>query len=136
MNLTEQLIREINSGSMTIDQLEVLLAEVSRELTGYLEALDMIKKAGKDNWTYEVYAESLHALSAGEVEPPIERQRWNQISTKDRLEMRTHTIKFIEDAQREFETFIAEAKTELGRQREAVQKSGSATQKKRWQFWK
>ena len=135
MNDMEQLIREINSGNMTIDQLEELLEKVNNQLVRYREGLNVIEKAGTDNWTYEVYTESLRIGGAGEAKP-IERQRWDQMFTKHRLELRTSAINYIHEGQRNFERIKTEVETELGRQREATQKSSSATQKKWWQFWK
>jgi hypothetical protein len=124
----EQLIREINSGSMTIEQLEELLEKVNSQLARYKEALNVVEKAGTDNWTYEVYTESLRIGGAGEAKL-LPQLTFDQMFTKHRLELRTSAISYIDEGRRNFERIKTEVETELGRQREAIQKSSSAAQK-------
>lgn len=114
MNDMEQLIRMINSGSMTIEQLEELLKNVNSQLARYKEALNVVEKAGIDNWTYEVYTESLRIGGAGEAKP-IERQLWEQMFTKHRLELRTSAISYIDEGRRNFERIKTEVEIKLGR---------------------
>jgi len=134
-NDLEQLVNHISSGNMNLEQLENVLKTINNQLVRYKEALNVIEKAGTDNWNYEVYAESLRIGSAGETKP-IERQRWDKMFNKHRLELRTNAINYIDEGQRNFERIKTKVETELDRQREAIQKSGFAILKKWWQFWK
>ena len=113
---------------MTIEQLEELLAKLNSQLARYKEALDVVEKAGTDNWTYEVYAESLRIGGAGEAKP-IERQRWEQMFSEHRLELRTSAISYMDEGRRNFERIKTEVETELGRRREALRRTRSAIQK-------
>lgn len=114
MNEMEQLIREINSGSMAIEQLEELLEKVNNQLAKYKEALNVVEKAGTDNWTYEVHTEAFRLGGAGEAKP-IERQLWEQMFTKHRLELRTSMISNMDEGRRNFERIKTEVETKLGR---------------------
>lgn len=116
MSDLEQIIGEINSGNMAVEQLEELLETVNKQLVRYKESLNVIEKAGTDNWTYEVCAESMRIGGA----KPITRQLWEQMFTKNRLELRTSAINYINEGQQNFERIKTEVEAEMGRRREPI----------------
>jgi len=112
MNDMEQLITKINSGNMTVEQLEKLLENVNNQLARYGKALEVIEKAGTDNWTYEIYAESLQIGSAGQSKP-IARQQWEQMFKNTRLEFRKNALNYITEGQQNFEQIKAHIEAKL-----------------------
>ena len=135
MNGMEEVIRDMKMNIVPFDELEEILKTVNDALASQKEALDIIEKAGKNKWSYEVYVESLSVSSDYRAEP-IDHQTWGKLSPKDKKEARIDQINTIVEIQQRYELIKIEVEAALARQRKMMQNFGSANQKKGWRFWK
>lgn len=112
MSEVDDLINQIQSGTMGAEKLKELQGKADSQLASYSNALALLQSTPEASFTFDIYRQ---ALEAGSGTTSIGRLEWDQMLPYDRVKMRNMLIETVREGQANFERIKAALDAALGK---------------------